>query len=442
MKRILSTFLLCLLLAWSAKADFKARGGQNGFPYDYNQAEGLSANTGLEHVFVFDGMHEAELVYETTNPNDYVWYRYQQDVSSAETVEASLLRIEGNATVLSSLESGYGYLVRRGDEAHVCFICDYSALSFQYQELKAVENAEDICESLQLVLISQQDDIVYRTVSGTRKTIDRVHTLTWTDAVWDEETAQYSSEEKSREWRGYVENMVVDAPCQNTFFELKGDRLADYFGKNPQIVGFDYQAVKVCTNAQARSEQKEKSENELSSGSESSTALNIIGAAPCTVHFDSYANEPTLFYVWRIYTTPNEETSYLRRTESAIEYTFYEAGTYKVCLNVSNHHCEDSATFTVRVTESSLDCPNFFSPRSTPGENDEFRVAYTSLVDFHGRILNRWGNLLFEWTDPSMGWDGTYRGKPVSPGVYFYVITATGSDGIRYSKKGDINLLE
>jgi hypothetical protein len=46
-----------------------------------------------------------------------------------------------------------------------------------------------------------------------------------------------------------------------------------------------------------------------------------------------------------------------------------------------------------------------------------------------------------EFTDPSSGWDGTYHGKLVDTGVYFYVVTATGSDGVKYKKRGDISIL-
>ncbi|MBQ2447493.1 MAG: gliding motility-associated C-terminal domain-containing protein, partial [Bacteroidales bacterium] len=170
--------------------------------------------------------------------------------------------------------------------------------------------------------------------------------------------------------------------------------------------------------------------------------LSLTGSAPLEVAFYSYANPASDYCIWYIYTRPGSEEEYLYRNEEDIEYTFYQSGTYTVKLKASNATCEDSVTFSITVTESSLDCPNFFTPRSTPGENDEFRVAHESLIEFHGRILNRWGNLLFEWTDPDLGWDGTFQGKAVNPGVYFYVITATGSDGIKYVKRGDINLIE
>ena len=72
--------------------------------------------------------------------------------------------------------------------------------------------------------------------------------------------------------------------------------------------------------------------------------------------------------------------------------------------------------------------------------NDEFRVVYKSLVKFSCWIFNSWGQVLYHWTDPAKGWDGKKGGKYVSPGVYYYVIEAEGSDGIIYKKKGDINI--
>lgn len=88
-----------------------------------------------------------------------------------------------------------------------------------------------------------------------------------------------------------------------------------------------------------------------------------------------------------------------------------------------------------------LDIPNFFSPGDSPGVNDEFRVAYKSLISFKCTIFNRWGNKLYEWRDPAKGWDGRYKGKFVNPGVYFYVIEAKGSDNVSYKRKGAINIV-
>ena len=104
--------------------------------------------------------------------------------------------------------------------------------------------------------------------------------------------------------------------------------------------------------------------------------------------------------------------------------------------------CESySKTFTISIGESRLEEPNIFSPGSSPGINDEWKVAYQSITSFKCWIFNKWGVQVFYFDDPSKGWDGKYKGKYVDPGVYYYVIEAKGADGVSYKHKGDINIL-
>ena len=126
-----------------------------------------------------------------------------------------------------------------------------------------------------------------------------------------------------------------------------------------------------------------------------------------------------------------------------VEYTFQEQGVYRAVAEVSDQTgtCEATESIELTIATSYLDIPNVFSPGMTPGINDEFRVAYKSLVSFKGWIYNRWGKELFHWTDPAQGWDGRKGGKLVAPGVYYYVIEAVGSDGRRYKRAGDVNIL-
>ena len=98
---------------------------------------------------------------------------------------------------------------------------------------------------------------------------------------------------------------------------------------------------------------------------------------------------------------------------------------------------EDSTT----VGQSALVFPNAFSPN---GDliNDVFKAKeYQSIVEFHAYIFNRWGQKIYDWTDPTGGWDGTYSGKDVKEGVYFLLCKAKGADGREYNIKKDVNLL-
>ncbi len=64
--------------------------------------------------------------------------------------------------------------------------------------------------------------------------------------------------------------------------------------------------------------------------------------------------------------------------------------------------------------------PNAFSPNND-GVNDIFRaIPVRSPESFLLTIYNRYGQKLFETTDPSSGWDGNYGGKPQPAGGYAY----------------------
>jgi len=70
--------------------------------------------------------------------------------------------------------------------------------------------------------------------------------------------------------------------------------------------------------------------------------------------------------------------------------------------------------------------PNTFTPNDD-GSNDNFipiNQRYIETVDF--KVFNRWGNLLYETTDPNLGWDGTNTNQSdVAEGVYFYTCKIT-----------------
>jgi gliding motility-associated-like protein len=65
--------------------------------------------------------------------------------------------------------------------------------------------------------------------------------------------------------------------------------------------------------------------------------------------------------------------------------------------------------------------PNAFTPNGD-GENDKFKprnTRYISKVTF--QVFNRWGQLVFETTDPQLNWDGTnQKGTDLAEGTYFY----------------------
>ena len=90
---------------------------------------------------------------------------------------------------------------------------------------------------------------------------------------------------------------------------------------------------------------------------------------------------------------------------------------------------------------SLLQFPNAFSPNGD-SYNEIFKAtACQNIVEFHATIFNRWGQKLYEWSDPNEGWDGTYNGKDVKQGTYFILVKAKGGDGKEHMIRKDVNLL-
>ena len=188
----------------------------------------------------------------------------------------------------------------------------------------------------------------------------------------------------------------------------------------------------------------------------------FIGPGPYTVHFEAQVLNAPTYYCWEISSTNNFEqildrfhTLEADQHTSAIDYEFDEAGSYYVRFQADvpfsptgNNLLTDTLHYTTRdpyqiqVTESMLEIPNVITPDSPSGKNAVFKVKYKSLVSFEMLVYNRWGQELFHTTDPSDGWDGTYGGKTVPTGAYYYVIKAEGTEGHRYVERGAVNVLK
>jgi len=68
--------------------------------------------------------------------------------------------------------------------------------------------------------------------------------------------------------------------------------------------------------------------------------------------------------------------------------------------------------------------PTAFTPNDD-GNNDIFRIRGVGISDIEiFRVYNRWGEQLFETSQLSEGWDGTYKGQKVEQGVYMYYVQA------------------
>ena len=188
--------------------------------------------------------------------------------------------------------------------------------------------------------------------------------------------------------------------------------------------------------------------------------------APLKVVFEAHPTDTVgydVFYGWMIEQIRGGEAVQLAlRNEETTAYTFTEGGadvSYRITLDITYRHREtgiegegaaEPITFSLRG--SSLHLYNAFSPNGD-GTNDLYRVKTQSLLSFRMKIFNRWGQEIVSGDHNTLlaqhendfiyyvCWDGTYHGRVVEEGVYFILVEAEGSDGIKYVRRGDINIL-
>ena len=129
---------------------------------------------------------------------------------------------------------------------------------------------------------------------------------------------------------------------------------------------------------------------------------------------------PTINWFWE-----NGSTDIPRIISGAGSYIF---SIYNACDTVYD-------TATIGIKPCDISAPNIIVLSSTEG-NEFFSVNTTGIVDFNCVILNRWGNVIYEYIDPAGGWNGkTLDGNLVEEGTYFYRIKATyegGEDEIKH----------
>lgn len=118
---------------------------------------------------------------------------------------------------------------------------------------------------------------------------------------------------------------------------------------------------------------------------------------------------------------------------------------FKVTITDLNTGCEVESFKRIKVFEINCDKPDIFIPTAfTPnrdGQNDVLLVRGTNLDEIDLSIYNRWGELIFNTTNILTGWDGTYQGKDLDPGVFVYHLKAICLDGQEFYDQGNITLI-
>jgi gliding motility-associated-like protein len=119
-----------------------------------------------------------------------------------------------------------------------------------------------------------------------------------------------------------------------------------------------------------------------------------------------------------------------------------------ITATVYTEGCEASDQLTLRVdVDANVYIPNVFHPNGD-GINDFVTVFADPRVKkvVYLEIFDRWGNMVFKRhefpaNDPLLGWDGSFKGKPMNPAVFAYHARVELINGEQRTYKGDITLI-
>ena len=349
-------------------------------------------------------------------------------------------------------EHGEGYAIKVDGKWEMFWVFDYEQLVPQINDVEVIQS----CKETQLNIDGVIPQMQYKNQHNQLQNYARLCRVTYMDAMWSENDWVDSTAVIEKEFRSTI---VVDATPVATEYVIT-DLLAEALQIGDSIITPIYQPMAVKAHPQAivttRGKEGDRS-NEVERPIDSETLVSR--SAPLDVEFKANGLN-TEYYQWNLY---RGQELLLRRSEAQHRYTFEEPGAYRMVMIASNSHgCAiDSVEFAISVSVSMIEVPNVFTPNGD-GTNDEFRVVYRSIKEFHCWIYNRWGRLVYKWDDPAKGWDGTINGRPAAQGAYYYVIRALGTDaeeGYRskpaytkalkkqelpvgvYQLSGDINLL-
>ena len=452
LRRVIGTLCFLLLILAAHAQKYTVTGGR-GTPYlAFDNKKGNTSSR--FEVYLVYGMDNVEIRYTPTS-STYQWYRYKNKAGVGGDAEKIPSVNEGNTTVIRNIEEGYGYYILEDDAyskaGGYVWIIDYSKYAFDVTSLY-VDAQKSNCDNMFLGGDIDMKEMRYYDQSGVPGILKREFDITYQTMKNPEDGTAFIPETVTDTVDDPFNGFELKAPLCDTDVTLTGDLFARHFGVEKTMTTDVYQAIAV------------EAVMKIDTLSYASDVPNLVVkgdslSAPVEFNFTAIANTPVAaMFNWKIYRKDEgggssegheegeENNGTLLRDFSGEEtsFIFNQNGTYVVKLTVNDRTGQCQANppdVTVNISDSYLDVPNAFSPGTSPGINDEFRVAYRSLTRFKCWIFNRWGVEMYHWTDPSKGWDGKKGGKYVAPGVYFYVIEATGSDGKPIKRKGSINIL-
>lgn len=121
----------------------------------------------------------------------------------------------------------------------------------------------------------------------------------------------------------------------------------------------------------------------------------------------------------------------------------FPGATTNISITLTANGCQKS-TKQVALRPVPEQFPNVFTPNHDQVNDRFLPLLYCPVQAYHFMVFNRWGEQLFDTTDPAEGWDGTFNGQDAASDVYAWVVefkAAAQDPGEWVRKSGSVTLL-
>ncbi len=364
-------------------------------------------NGNNDPVFYYADINGAQLSMTSVTSSTFTWYAYN---GASGTFDNVVQTDAGTtmSTLLTIAENGYRVEVNSGAGA-----VDYYCWNFvPVIQLDSIGVPSETCNNVRLTAYSKSKTLVYYNHKDDGSAINVDYGYLWTSVP----TGPMDQEQ--------VDSKLIAAPTDDTEYSVEhGAKFAPSL--TPGVASYEYESIAV--EASFEYETEGTADNEAKEGS-----------APLVVRFSDSSLGKVSDWEWTFGEAGKDFVP------DPI-FTFQKAGEYPVVLIVKNldSECEsETAPEIFTANELVVKVPNAFTPFSSPGQNDEFKVLYRSVNKFSMVIYNRWGRKVYSGSNPAQGWDGRIGSQKAEPGVYFYTIEAQGfNEGENLKLEGAVHLV-
>jgi len=355
-------------------------------------------------IFYYTTMTGAQLTAPEGAGNTYNWYSFNPSTGSFDVLEQT-----GGNALMTVAEKGYRVEINDGTGNTNDFYCWNFVPEFS---IDSIGIPSVTCSNIRLTAYTQTKSLVYYNHKDDGSAIAVDYGYSWASTPTGPMDGVTTASE------------LITAPFEDTDYQVElGGKFAA--GLTPASVSYFYEAIAV--EAAFTFESEDNAENEAKEGS-----------SPMIVRFTDDSKGKVTDWEW---TFSDAGKDFIPDPI----FTFQKAGEYPVILWVMNSDsgCEsESAPEVFTVNELVVKVPSAFTPFSSPGQNDEFKVLYRSVKKYSIVIYNRWGRKVYSGTNPEQGWNGRIGSRKAEPGVYFYTIEAEGyNEGESIKREGAIHLI-